>query len=107
MACVYILDDLLFDATSTYTGEEIKVYPVKLNVFEMQKLKELGLKYTKDEDEVFYWIREKEIREKRSYGGYMMMGWWNSIKLDINWDKLKIAKEQEEKEIKRKTLKLQ
>ena len=88
---IYILDEIFWNDTTTYTGEEIIVYPVELDASEIKKLEELGIKYTTNPDEVAAWISQQESIKGRDFGGRMVKE--NAIKLNIDWDKVRELKE--------------
>ena len=93
---VYILDEMFFNATTEYTGEEIIVYPVKLNIFEINKLKQAGIEFTTDPREAGDWVRSQEFKMKRDFGGCVVTN--KGIKLSVDWDGIKGLKEEEKKE---------
>ena len=90
---VYILDTIFLNDTTDYTGEEMIVYPVQLNGFEIKKLEKLGIQYTTDPDVVGKWIKHIEYIMQRDFGGIMIKSPKCAIKLNIPWDNLQEIKE--------------
>ena len=86
---VYILDSLFMANTTRYTGEEIIVYPVEINELEWQKLRELGIKYTTEPNEVYNWIKE----QPRDYGGCMIekIPCKYAVGINFDWNNIKNA----------------
>ena len=97
----YILDETLMGITTYYTGEELIVYPVELNIFELIKLKKIGINYTTDAYEVGNWIKEHEYTNGKNYGGIIIKypTKKSTIKLDIDWNKISEIKENSIKSI--------
>ena len=63
---VYILDEMFFGATTEYTGEELIVYPVKFNMLEICKLKQLNIRFTTDPRVAGEWIKHQEYSFDRA-----------------------------------------
>ena len=90
---IYILDDFFFYSTTDYTGEELIVYPVQLNLLEIRKLKKLGIQYTTDSAEAGKWIKHIETIKQRDFGGIMIKGPSDAKRLIIPWEDLQEIKE--------------
>ena len=86
---VYILDDIFFESTTNYKGKEIIFYPVQLSIFEIKKLKKLGIQYTTDPKKAGAWIKHIECITQRDFGGIMIKESKDAIKLSIPWDDFK------------------
>ena len=91
---VYILDDLFWNSTTNYTGEEMQLYAVQLSIFEVMKLKKLGIEFTTDASIAGSWVKHHESIMGRDFGGIMVMDPRYSVKLNIPWDELKKIKKE-------------
>ena len=103
---VYIIDDIFMEDTTYYTGEELEVYPVKISLLGLRKLKKEGISYTKDPEQVGKWIKEIEMKEDRDFGGIMIKKFKCAFKFnpnDYDWNKIKELKQKPGEEEQKKS----
>lgn len=93
---VYIIDDIFFHDVTDYTGEEMIVYPVKISLLDLLKLKKEGISYTRNPDKAGTWILNIRSKTNRDFGGIMIKHFIKAIRFnarDYNWDKIRQCKQ--------------